>query len=180
MSDHWHLSLIPRLPCSGIQTLLIVTEVSVVLMAVTHLLQWKTACMTFDLILNCKMECNGGGLEKHLQELPWTFGVWHSTFYCWVALYTPSLSCQLSRQQKKYKHQSSSTVPYSGKLLREKTWWKFFVCGFVCVFNLDWLLDGAIKRRPPSNFAEKLLQIATKPSKFTKVFSLESFPLYGI
>ena len=32
----------------------------------------------------------------------------------------------------------------------------------------------------PSNFAEKTFANSHKTSKFVKVFSLESFPLYGI
>ena len=39
---------------------------------------------------------------------------------------------------------------------------------------------GAPKDATPSNFAEKTFANSHKTAKFAKVFSLESFPLYGI
>ena len=74
----------------------------------------------------------------------------------------------------------SSVVPYSGKLPREKTfanWWKI---------RVSWRKLSRIARLcctkddMPSNFAEKTFANSHKNVKFAKVFSLESFLLYGI
>ena len=70
-------------------------------------------------------------------------------------------------------------IPYSGKLLREKTftnWWKI------------WFLRRKLsqiarfcspKGHHAPNFAEKTFAYSHKTAKFTKVFSLESLLLYG-
>ena len=71
-------------------------------------------------------------------------------------------------------------IPYSRKLSREKTlvnWWKSEICGedFRGLFGVTsnvWVW--------PSIFTEKTFMDRPKTLKFAKVFSLESFPLYGI
>ena len=65
-------------------------------------------------------------------------------------------------------------ILYSGKLSREKTfadWWKYDFRGE----NFRGLLTFAT----PPNFTEKTFTNSHKTTKSSKVFSLESFPLYG-
>ena len=70
-------------------------------------------------------------------------------------------------------------IPYSGKLSREKTFvnggkqeirGKVFR-GSLGATNYKWVR--------PSIFMEKTFADSLKITKFVKVFSLESFPLYG-
>ena len=74
----------------------------------------------------------------------------------------------------------SSWVPYSGKLLREKTfanWWKIHfsqrkrsrIAPFSCANGCH-----------APKFREITFTNSHKTTKFAKVFSLESFPLYGM
>ena len=67
----------------------------------------------------------------------------------------------------------------SGKLSREKTfanWWKIWFRGE----NFHRLLAHAmLNDTTPPNFAEKTLANSHNTTKLTKVFSLESFLLYG-
>ena len=70
-------------------------------------------------------------------------------------------------------------MPYSGKLSRKKTfakWWKI-------QFSRRKLSRIArfyhAKGRHAPNFEEKTFVYSHKTTKFAKVFSLESFPLYG-
>ena len=73
----------------------------------------------------------------------------------------------------------SKLLPYSGKLSREKTfanWWKYDFRGE----NFRGLLAFAVpKDATPQISWRKLSRIATKPQNSWKVFSRESFPLYG-
>jgi len=73
-----------------------------------------------------------------------------------------------------------SHIPYSGKLLREKTfmnWWKIRYSRR----KLSWIARLChSKERHIPNFVEKTFTNGHKTRKFVKVFSLESFPLYGI
>ena len=65
-------------------------------------------------------------------------------------------------------------LPYSGNLSREKTfvnWWKITFHRE----NFHGLFAGC-----PQISWEKTFANSHKTSKFAKVFSLESFPLYGI
>ena len=65
-------------------------------------------------------------------------------------------------------------IPYSGKLSREIT---FANCENIrfCLENFRGLLTFAA----PKNVMEKTFANSHKTSKSVKVFSLESFPLYG-
>ena len=72
-------------------------------------------------------------------------------------------------------------LPYSWKLLREKTLAnlqkkKYNFCGG----NFCRLITHAVlKDSMPPNSAEKTFADSHKTAKFTKVFSLEIFPLYS-
>ena len=72
----------------------------------------------------------------------------------------------------------SEGISYSGKLSREKTvnWWKI---KFLRRKLSRIVTFAALKDATPSNFAEKTFANSYKTAKFAKVFSLESFPLYG-
>ena len=91
----------------------------------------------------------------------------------WIEWGSPPLWCRSSVQKV-------MELPYSGKLSREKTfanWWKIRFCGE----NFHGLLAFPVPRdATPPNFAEKTFANSLKTAKFAKVFSLESFPLYGI
>ena len=65
---------------------------------------------------------------------------------------------------------------YSRKLSRE--WWKIDFSGEKTF--ADCSLVSPKQNATCSNFAEKTFANSHKTSKFAKVFSLESFPLYGI
>ena len=79
-----------------------------------------------------------------------------------------------------FKFHPLTFIPYSGKLSRVKTfanWWKYNFCGE----NFRRLLAcAAPKVATHPNFAEKTFANSHKTAKFMKVFSLESFPLYGM
>ena len=66
-------------------------------------------------------------------------------------------------------------VPYSGKLSRIGEKYDFRGENF---YGL--LASAAPKDATPPNFTEKTFANRHKTMKFTQVFSLESFPLYGI
>ena len=67
-----------------------------------------------------------------------------------------------------------TVIPYSGKLLREKTfmnWWKIQFSQIAC--------SCRAKDTTPPNSAELTCTNSHKTAKFAKVFSFESFLLYG-
>ena len=78
-----------------------------------------------------------------------------------------------------YEASSTMCLPYSGELSRKKTfanWWKIR-------FSQRRLVDCSLvlpKDTTPPNFMEKSFMNSHKTLKFAKVFSLKSFPLYGI
>ena len=68
-------------------------------------------------------------------------------------------------------------LPYSGKLSREKTFAKN------TIFAERTFADCSLlprQRTPRSKFRGENFRVQPKLTKFAKVFSLESFPLYGI
>ena len=70
-------------------------------------------------------------------------------------------------------------LPYSGKLLREKTfanWWKIWFSGRKLLLIACFC---RAKGRHAPNFTEKTFMNSHKTAKFAQVFSLESFPLYS-
>ena len=97
----------------------------------------------------------------------------HHRFYCnCVFTSLPVANIKSPRKSRKL------VIPYNGKLSREKTfvnWWNF------CKENFCGLLCFAMpKDASLSNFMEKTFANCNKTAKFAKVFSLKSFPLYGI
>jgi len=76
---------------------------------------------------------------------------------------------------------SHTHILYSGKLLREKTfanWLKNTI--FAEKTFTDCSLLPCRKVPSPQNFTAKTFVDSHKTAKFAKVFSLESFPLYGM
>ena len=73
-----------------------------------------------------------------------------------------------------HKHTGVYTIPYGGKLLREKTFTDWGKIRFLRIARFC-----SAKGVTPPNFSEKTFTNSHKTTKFTKVFSLESFPLYS-
>ena len=72
-------------------------------------------------------------------------------------------------------------IPYSEKLLREKTLANWRKKKDFCGENVCRLLPFAVPTdATPPNFVEKSIANSHKTVKFVKVFSLESFTLYDI
>ena len=67
-------------------------------------------------------------------------------------------------------------MPYSGKLLQEKSWWKKFFWWR----NLHLIAQWCHQKTPAFKFCGKTFANSHKTAKLTKVFSLKSFPPYGI
>ena len=70
-------------------------------------------------------------------------------------------------------------IPYSGTFAGEN----FHELVESTIFTEKTFTDCSLvlpKDAMPLNFTEKTFAISHKTSKFVKVFSLESFPLYGI
>ena len=91
----------------------------------------------------------------------------------WVSLDMVTTSCHNAVSSTNF-----SSIPYSGKLSREN------FCKLVknTIFSKKFcglLAFAAPKDTMPQNFAEKTFTNSHTTTKFAKVFSLESFPLYG-
>ena len=88
----------------------------------------------------------------------------------------PRTSCSCSTVEV----ESVNVLPYIRKLLREKTfannWWKYDFRGE----NLCGLLTFAVPKDTTPRICGETFAYSHKTAKFAQVFSLKSFPLYGM